>query len=636
LRQDVVYMKAMPKKPVARKLNSAQQGRSLTGWIAGLVLVSAGAGGAWWWKSQAGGDSASAVATGPAGSASAPASPASGAASGAAGARRFGGGNRVQPVSVMAVRKQDLRIVVNAIGNIAALNTAVVRSRVDGELKAVRFREGQQVKAGQLLAEIDSRSFEVALALAQAQLQRDQAQLRNAQLDLDRYKDLLSKDSIARQQVDTQDALVRQLQATVMADQANVDNAKLQLSYTQVAAPIGGRLGLRTVDQGNIVRAGDAAGLVTITQTQPIASVFAVPEANLAQINRQLRQGKTLSVEAWDREQRNKLATGRIIATDNAIDAATGEPGGAARPGRPDGAPPRGPEGGPTRRAGRPPPPIHPAAGGHLAPADGGPDALILPPVAGAGPAAVAEPAPGSDLAVACRCTGLPAAAHLGLARGGLPHHPGHHAVPGGQPRCDDLRQSPRRWSASSARCQVFRRCRPPARAAPRSSRCGFRWTMALDVAEQQVQAAINAGSNLLPSDLPMPPTVQQGEPGRRAHPHAGHHLAVAAADPRARPGGKPPGAQAFSRCPAWGWCRLRAGAARRCASRPTRTALASLGLSLEDVRTPSMRPTSTRPRAALTARRVPPPSMPTTSCAVRRLRQPDHRPQERQPGAPA
>lgn len=317
-------MKAMPKKPVARKLNSAQQGRSLTGWIAGLVLVSAGAGGAWWWKSQAGGDSASAVATGPAGSASAPASPASGAASGAAGARRFGGGNRVQPVSVMAVRKQDLRIVVNAIGNIAALNTAVVRSRVDGELKAVRFREGQQVKAGQLLAEIDSRSFEVALALAQAQLQRDQAQLRNAQLDLDRYKDLLSKDSIARQQVDTQDALVRQLQATVMADQANVDNAKLQLSYTQVAAPIGGRLGLRTVDQGNIVRAGDAAGLVTITQTQPIASVFAVPEANLAQINRQLRQGKTLSVEAWDREQRNKLATGRIIATDNAIDAATG------------------------------------------------------------------------------------------------------------------------------------------------------------------------------------------------------------------------------------------------------------------------------------------------------------------------
>ena len=112
----------------------------------------------------------------------------------------------------------------------------------------------------QLLAEIDSRSFEVALALAQAQLQRDQAQLRNAQLDLDRYKDLLSKDSIARQQVDTQDALVRQLQATVMADQANVDNAKLQLSYTQVAAPIGGRLGLRTVDQGNIVRAGDAAG----------------------------------------------------------------------------------------------------------------------------------------------------------------------------------------------------------------------------------------------------------------------------------------------------------------------------------------------------------------------------------------
>ena len=301
-----------------------QTGRSSLSIAALVTVVAAAGGGAWWWKARQVPEPGAALA-GASGAASGPVAGATAAASGAGGAgRRFGGSNRAQPVSVQAVRQQDMRVLVNAIGNVTALNTAVARARVDGELRSVRFKEGQQVKAGALLAEIDPRSFEVALAQAQAAYNRDQALLRNAQLDLDRYKDLLAKDSIAKQQVDTQDAQVKQLQATLMADQASVDNAKLQLSYTKVTAPIGGRLGLRQLDLGNIVRSSDANGLVSINQTQPIGAVFAVPEINLPQINRQLKAGTALTVEAWDREQRVKLATGKIIATDNAVDAATG------------------------------------------------------------------------------------------------------------------------------------------------------------------------------------------------------------------------------------------------------------------------------------------------------------------------
>lgn len=314
-------MKTRPSTPEKhfRQRPSLQRGLSRLRAVLALALVLALAGGGWWWwKQLQAGDATG----GPQSAASAPAGAAS--APGGPGGRRFGGANRVQPVTVAAVRRQDIRVVVQAIGNIAALNTAVVRARVEGELKAIRFKEGQQVRAGQLLAEIDPRSYEVALAQAQGQLARDQAQLRNAQVDLERYKDLLSKDSIARQQVDTQEALVRQLQGTVQSDQAQVDNAKLQLSYTKVTAPISGRLGLKQADLGNIVRASDTNGLVTITQTQPISVVFAVPEAHLPQINRQLKSGQALVVEAWDREQRNRMATGKVSTTDNAIDPVTG------------------------------------------------------------------------------------------------------------------------------------------------------------------------------------------------------------------------------------------------------------------------------------------------------------------------
>ena len=235
-----------------------------------------------------------------------------------------GGGSKNTPVSAVEVRQMDVRLGVDALGTLTALNTAVVRAKVDGELKAVRFLEGQWVQAGQLLAEIDARPYEALLNQAQGQLARDAAQLKNAQLDLQRYQDLLSKDAIARQQVETQAALVGQLQGTVQADQAQVDAARLQLSYTKVTAPISGRVGLKQSELGSLVRASDPNGLVSITQTQPMAVVFAVPEAHVPLIIRKLKAGQALPVQAWDRDRQNRLAQGRVSTTDNAIDVATG------------------------------------------------------------------------------------------------------------------------------------------------------------------------------------------------------------------------------------------------------------------------------------------------------------------------
>ena len=240
------------------------------------------------------------------------------------GSRGGGEGSRNTPVSVGEVSNRDVRYTVQAAGTLMALNTAVVRAKVDGELKALRFTEGQYVQAGQLLAEIDSRPFDAQLNQAQGQWARDTALLKNAELDLQRYQDLLSKDAIARQQVETQAALVRQLLGTVQADQAQIDLAKLQLSYTRVTAPISGRLGLKQVELGSLVRSSDPNGVVSITQTQPMAVVFSVPEMHVPLIMRQLKLGKALSVEAWDRDQKTRLAQGRVSTTDNAIDVATG------------------------------------------------------------------------------------------------------------------------------------------------------------------------------------------------------------------------------------------------------------------------------------------------------------------------
>ena len=199
---------------------------------------------------------------------------------GSAKGGRFGGG-RNQAVSVAEVQRMDVRQTIQAIGTLTALNTAVVRAKIDGELKALRFSEGQMVRAGDVLAEIDDRNAQAQLAQAEGQLARDVAQLRNAQLDLQRYQSLLEKDAIARQQVESQQALVRQLQGTVQSDQAQLDAAKLQLTHTRVVAPISGRLGLKQTELGSLVRAGDANGIVSITQTDPMAVLFAVPEIHV-------------------------------------------------------------------------------------------------------------------------------------------------------------------------------------------------------------------------------------------------------------------------------------------------------------------------------------------------------------------
>lgn len=249
--------------------------------------------------------------------------PASGMARGGGPSPGPGAASRGTPVSVAKAKLLDIRVSVASLGSVAALNTAVVRAKVDGELQAIRFTEGQMVQAGTVLAQIDPRPYELALQQAQGQLARDQANLRNAQLDLQRYQGLLAQDAIARQQVETQQALVRQLEGTVATNQALVDQAQLQLSHTRVTAPISGRLGLKQVELGSLVRAGDSAGLVTITQTQPMAVVFAVPDVHVPTLQRKLQAGTRLTVQAFDRDFK-PLAQGELAATDNAIDPGTG------------------------------------------------------------------------------------------------------------------------------------------------------------------------------------------------------------------------------------------------------------------------------------------------------------------------
>lgn len=300
-------------------LRFSQHGRFRPAFLGALALaIAAAAGGAWWWK-QHGSDGASATQ-------GAPGARPGGARNGRGGPGGPGGFGmgQAQPVTVGTVERRDMRVLVSAIGTMNARATAVVRAKVSGELQKLHFKEGDEVRAGQLLAEIDARSLQASYNQVLGTLQRDQALLRNAQLDLKRYQDLLAQDSIASQQVDTQAALVRQYQGTVAADQAQADAAKLQLSYTRITAPIAGRLGLRQADLGNVVNPSDANGIVTITQVRPIDALFSIPEAHVGALARQLESGQELPVELWDREQKQLLARGRLNSLDNTIDTTTG------------------------------------------------------------------------------------------------------------------------------------------------------------------------------------------------------------------------------------------------------------------------------------------------------------------------
>ncbi len=237
--------------------------------------------------------------------------------------QRFGIGGPMS-VGVAKVETRDIAITMNALGTVTPLATVTVKPQVSGELIKIDFTEGQMVAAGDVLAEIDPRSYQAALDQANGQLLRDQAQLANAQLDLVRYRTLLAQNSIAKQQVDTQAATVRQDDAIAKADQAAVETAAINLGYTRIVSPVAGRVGLRQVDIGNIVQPGATTGIVVVTQLQPISVLFSVPEDSIDAIMARMSRGATLAVDAYDRGQVKKLASGNLSTVDNQIDTTTG------------------------------------------------------------------------------------------------------------------------------------------------------------------------------------------------------------------------------------------------------------------------------------------------------------------------
>lgn len=272
-----------------------------------LVVIAVAAGGYYWWKH--------------------PAQPSSdGDLSGQSthGKRGNGAHKPLAPVQAASAVTESVPQYLNGLGTVTAANTVTVRSRVDGNLMSIHFTEGQQVKAGDLLAEIDPRPYQVALMQAQGQLARDQATLANARRDLARYQKLAKTSLVSQQDLDTQNALVSETLGTIKADEGTVASAQLNLTYSRITSPIDGRVGLKQVDIGNYITSGDTNGLVVITQTHPVDVVFSVAENNISQIMQAQKSGEPLLVEAWDRSNQHLITRGKLLSLDNQIDATTG------------------------------------------------------------------------------------------------------------------------------------------------------------------------------------------------------------------------------------------------------------------------------------------------------------------------